>query len=407
MALRSSDHPDSSETSRAEARQRRLPRAQEVRRVGPSGNYWYAAELSKNLKVGAIVEVKFWGQSIALFRGVDGKARAVENRCAHRQLELTRGVVQRNHIVCQYHGWSYDGCGSCVAIDHELGKNRKRLPKISIGAFPVRERYGLLWIFPGDPDLADQVPLPEIPELSAEKPWPVVPIDITIGSHFSMIVENVCDFNHAFLHRRKQPFTQPVLNRHFREDETIHVLYDTSFHNSPLARLFAEKKDLDQIHLWYQYPYQGSDIGGKYLHWLFMLPQDERTTRCFFLFLFGPIHIPGTSLAIPDKVKLPFLRLANRLYIEPLLAEDQWALESEQRGFDQHHDQPFYELNPIVPEFQALTIERYHTYNTHMLARGLARGARAANVSHQGSSVQESSKSSHPGAGGGASSVAD
>jgi len=350
---------------------RRLPRAQEVRRVGPSGNYWYAVELEKELARGEIKEVRFWGESIALYRGEDGEVRAVENRCAHRQLALTKGVVEGEHITCQYHGWAYDGCGRCVSIDHELGKNRKRLPKIQIKGYPIKVRYGLIWIFPGDPDLAETVALPEIPQLNTDSPWPVVPIDVTIGSHFSMIVENVCDFNHAFLHRRKQPFTQPELNKHWRENETIHVLYDTSFHNSPLAKLFAEKRDLDQIHLWYQYPYQGSDIGGKYLHWLFMLPEDERTTRCFFLFLFGPIQVPGTSFNIPNFVKKPFLELANKLYIRPLLAEDQWALEAEQKGFDEHYDNPFYELNPIVPEFQSLTIERFSTYNQHMLTKGL------------------------------------
>lgn len=360
-------HPSSG----PQTEKRRLPRAQEVRRVGPSGDYWYPAHFSAQLQKGEIVEVKFWGDSIAVFRGEDSVVRAVENRCAHRQLALTKGVVQGDMITCQYHGWKYDGCGKCVAIDHELGKNRSQLPKIQIRSYPVKERYGLVWIFPGDPDKAETVALPEIPQLSGEKSWPVVPIEIDIKAHFSMIVENVCDFNHAFLHRRKQPFTQPRLNRHYREGETIHVLYDTSFHQSRISKLLADQSDLDQIHLWYQYPYQGSDIGGKYLHWLFMLPQDERNTRCFFFFLFGPIQIPLTNLNIPDALKGPILKLVNKLYIRPLLGEDQWALEAEQEGFDKHHDNPFYELNPIVPEFQALTIERFTTYEQETLKRSL------------------------------------
>ena len=341
---------------------RRLPRAVEVRKVGPNGNYWYPARLEKNLAKGEIEQVKFWGESIALYRGEDGQVRAVEDRCAHRQLALSKGVVQGANITCQYHGWAYDGCGKCVSIDHELGKKRRRFPNIKIRSYPVKVRYGLIWIFPGEPELADQVPLPEVPQLSGDKPWPVAPIEISVGSHFSMVVENVCDFNHAFLHRRKQPFTQPVLRDYWKEGHSVQVVYDTSFHNSPLARRFADKTQLDEIRLWYQYPYQGSDIGGRYLHWLFMLPEDERTTRCFFLFLFGPIKLPGLGLPMPDIIKKPFLELANTLYIKPLLAEDQWALEAEQKGFDEHQDQPFYEMNPIVPEFQQLTIERFQTY---------------------------------------------
>jgi hypothetical protein len=354
-----------------EGKSKRLPRAVEVRKVGPSGSYWYAVLRESELPRGRIAEVRFWGDSIAVYRGEDDVVRAVENRCAHRQLPLTAGVVQGERIACQYHGWSYDGCGRCVAISHELGKNRTRLPKIKIRHYPVKVRYGLVWLFPGDPEQAEQVPLPEIPQLLGPKPWPVVPIEVTIASHFTMIVENVCDFNHAYLHRHKQPFTQPVLRSYERRGNTIEVLYDTSFHDSPISRLLADQRGLDQIKLWYQYPYQGSDIAGKYLHWLFMLPEDERTTRCFFLFLFGPIRIPGTQLTIPSALKRPILELANLLYIKPLLAEDKLALEQEQVGFDRNQDKPFYELNPIVPEFQAMSIELWQAWREQ--ARGLER----------------------------------
>lgn len=357
---------------------RPLPRAQLVRRVGPSGDYWYAVESDAALRRGQIKEVRFWGESIALYRGDDGVVRAVENRCAHRQLALTSGVVEGPLIACQYHGWRYDGCGRCVNIDHELGKNRKRLPKIRIASYPVKVRYGLIWLFPGDPERAESVPLPDIPQLSGTHPWPVVPIEVTIKAHFSMIVENVCDFNHAYLHRRKQPFTQPVLREYARNGDTVEVVYDTSFTQSKIAKLLAEKKQLDQIKLWYQYPYQGSDIGGKYLHWLFMLPEDERTTRCFFLFLFGPIRVPGTNMYVPDVLKRPVLELANLFYIRPLLGEDKWALEAEQEGFDKHYDNPFYELNPIVPEFQVMTIEKWEEYQKSRDARQLTKKRHAA-----------------------------
>lgn len=374
-------------TETASETSRPLPRAQLVRRVGPSGDYWYAVETDANLKRGQINEVKFWGQSIALYRGYDGVVRAVENRCAHRQLALTEGIVEGPLIACQYHGWKYDGCGRCVTIDHELGKNRKRMPKIQIASYPVKIRYGLIWIFPGDPDKAEQVPLPDITQLSGPEPWPIVPIDVTIGAHFSMIVENVCDFNHAYLHRRKQPFTQPVLREYGRKGDTVEVVYDTSFTQSKIAKLLAEQKQLDQIKLWYQYPYQGSDIAGKYLHWLFMLPEDERTTRCFFLFLFGPIRIPGTRKNIPNTLKRPVLELANFLYIKPLLGEDKWALEAEQKGFDKHYDNPYYELNPMVPEFQTLTIEKWNEYQKTRDARQLRKKRRSS--SQGGASAAE------------------
>jgi 4beta-methylsterol monooxygenase len=354
---------------------RRETRVAEVRRSGASGNYWYAVEFSKKVRPSQVIEVTWWKNSIAVYRDASGTLSALENRCAHRQLPLSCGRVEGSRLVCQYHGWKYEGSGRCVEISHELGKGRERLPKIAVRSYPVKERYGLIWIFPGDPALAESVPLPEIPELSGPDPWPIIPIDVTIGSHFSMIVENVCDFNHAYLHRYKEPFVDPKLVHYGREGDTVSVTYKTSFGKSLIARLASENggKGLDRIELFYQYPYQRSDILGKYLHWLFMLPIDERTTRCFFLFLFGPIEVPFVRWTIPRPLKPLALWLANRLYVEPLLVEDKWALEAEQSGFERHSDRPMIELNPVVIEFQKLTLEKWREFQNGELARSLRR----------------------------------
>lgn len=349
-----------------EATRRRPTRVAEVRRTGPSGNYWYAVELERNLKPAQVREVRFWGESIALYRDEHGQLHALENRCAHRQLALSEGRVQGCRLVCQYHGWKYDGSGRCVEVSHELGP-REMLPKIRLRSYPVKVQYGLIWLFPGDPELAQQVPLPHVPQLCGSNPWPVEPIDVTIDAHFSMIVENVCDFNHAYLHRRKQPFTNPKLRHFAREGDTVRVFYDTSFAHSRIARLSAENqgRNLDSIELWYQYPYQGSNIANKYLHWLFMLPEGPGRTRCFFLFLFGPIELPLLRRPLPEFFKPAVLKLANLLYINPLLGEDKWALEQEQAGFERHPDKPMIELNPIVRSFQDLTREKWLEWQEH------------------------------------------
>ncbi len=354
---------------------RRMTRVAEVRQAGLSGNYWFAVEYSKKVAPGQVIEVIWWKTSIAVFREESGGLGALENRCAHRQLPLSCGRVEGQRLVCQYHGWKYEGSGRCAEISHELGKGREKMPKIAIRSYPIKERYGLIWIFPGDPALAESTPLPEIPELSGADPWPIAPIDVTIGAHFSMIVENVCDFNHAYLHRHKEPFVDPKLTAYGREGDTVSVTYQTKFGNSLIARIAAENggKGLDRIELAYQYPYQRSDILGKYLHWLFMLPIDERTTRCFFIFLFGPIEVPFVRWTIPRSLKPLALHLANKLYVEPLLAEDKTALEAEQTGFERHSDRPMIELNPVVIEFQKMTLEKWREYQNGELARSLRR----------------------------------
>lgn len=365
---------------------------EKVRDIGLNGNYWYAVELSKNLQKGKSLEVIFWKSPIAIFRGEDVKVRALENRCAHRQLRLTSGIVDGDNIICQYHGWTYDECGKCIAIAHEIGSRKKdRLPKIQIKTYPVEEKYGLIWLFPGDPEKASEVPIMEIPQLEGEKPWKYVPIDITINAHYSMILENVCDFNHAFLHRKYRPFTDPHLLGHHRNEDTITIEYETDLSQSQVVKVAGENqgKSFDKMTLWYKYPYQASNIADTYLHWLFMLPIDEKTTRCIFVFLFGSFEIPYIHLKIPRFLHKGLIKLINKFYVVPLLKEDLWALEEEMLGHERHKDQHHYEFNPIVNAFQKLSLEKWHEYLSTEAARKFGKGKKKDETYFPGGGLSE------------------
>src|SRR5579883_420032 len=131
-----------------EARNRR----QKVRAAGMNPDYWYPVEFDDRLKRGQSIGVTFWKRSIVIYRGSDNQLRAIEDRCAHRQLKLSLGSVEGCNLVCPYHGWCYDGDGKVVSIPHELFG--REMPSFKVESFPLQVRYGLIWIFPGDPQLA-------------------------------------------------------------------------------------------------------------------------------------------------------------------------------------------------------------------------------------------------------------
>ena len=85
---------------------------------------------------------------------------ALEDRCAHRQVPLHLGVVSGDELKCHYHGWTYDCSGKCVDVPY-LGK--ERLPN-GVRSYPAREVDGLIFVFPGDPALAESR-LPTQPRL--------------------------------------------------------------------------------------------------------------------------------------------------------------------------------------------------------------------------------------------------
>ncbi len=335
---------------------------QKVRAAGMNPNYWYAVEYDAAVKKGDVQEVMFWKRSVALFRGEDGELRAIENRCAHRQLKLTGGKVDGCNLVCPYHGWAYDGKGRVVEIPHSLFG--RKFPKLGVPSLPVQVRYGLVWIFFGDAELAPTVSLPEFPEIEGPDRWTCVPVDATWKAHHSMILDNVSDFTHAYLHRRFRPFVDAELLSYETVGDTVHLEYDTQVGTGKISGLFVDRKRIDTEHmkLGYQYPYQFSNTDDQIKHWLMVLPIDERTSRAFFLFAFKSLKVPFTSKAIPRSVMGPFMRIANELLVKPLLGEDRAAVEAEQEGYEMHWDSPLAEINPVVKQFQELTIRKWQEY---------------------------------------------
>ena len=225
-------------------------------------------------------------------------------------------------------------------------------------------RYGLIWIFPGDPLLASERRIPDIPELEGPRRWACVPLDFTWRAHHSMIIDNVSDFTHAYLHRKYKPFTDSKLIRCEASEDRVNVAYDTKLGGGRISRRFVNRTQVntDSIDLCYEYPYQWSNTDGKIKHWCFLLPMDERTTRVFFLFYFEALNVPFTRWRIPRSLMTPFLRITNRVLFRPLLEQDRFAVQSEQEAYETHFDSPIGELNPAVVQFQELTIRKWEEH---------------------------------------------
>jgi hypothetical protein len=342
---------------------------EKARTAGLHPDHWYAIEYEANVPAGRVIEVRFWGRSIAVFRGDDGILRALEDRCAHRHVRLSIGQVAGCNLTCAYHGWSYNQQGHLVEIPHELFG--RQFGKVRIGAFAVRARYGLIWLFPGNQAIAEQVPMPEIPELEGRARWACAPIDFTWRAHHSMIVDNVSDFTHAYLHRRYRPFVDAKLIRCDTKGDKVELSYDVLVGDGRFSKLFVDRARVrtDRMDLAFEYPYQWSNTGDRIKHWCFILPIDEHTTRVFFLFYFDALKIPFTSFRIPRALMTTFLQLANWMLINPLLSEDGRAVEAEQKAWETSAGAPFLEFNPAVTMFQRLIARRWEEH--------LASGSRA------------------------------
>jgi phenylpropionate dioxygenase-like ring-hydroxylating dioxygenase large terminal subunit len=242
------------------------------------------------------------------------------------------------------------------------------MPHFKLHEFPVQVKHGLIFIFPGDPSLAASRTVPDIPELQGKDPWGCIPIDVTVAGHHSMVIDNVSDFTHAYLHRRFKPFWDAKMTRLEAKEDVVEVEYDTLVGGGGMAAHFVNRthSKADHIVLGYEYPYQRSNTDGRIKHWCFVLPVNEQTTRVIFLFYFahdlvripglGGIRMPGWLLR---KVVMP---MAKRFHVQPLINEDSWAVAAEQQGYNRHFEAPIAELNPAVQHFQTLTIRKWEEH---------------------------------------------
>ena len=337
-------------------------RRQQARAAGLDPDHWYAVEYDRALKRGAALGIEFWGRGIALFRGEDNTVHAIEDRCAHRQVKLSLGEVHGCELTCPYHGWTYAGDGRLVTIPHELfGRN---VSKVKVASFPVKIRYGLIWVFPGTPALADSTPMPEIPEIEGPAPWASVALDFVWDAHHSMIIENVSDFTHAHLHRKYRPFTGAKLTGYQATDSEVRLSYDVLVGDGRFSKYMVDRKkvNVNSMELCLKYPYQWSDTGGRIKHWCFFLPVNGGKTRAFFIFYFDALCFPLTSIAIPTWLMRPILRISRRVLIGPLLAQDGDMVQEEQRAYEEAPDAPAMELNPVVIEFQKLIVAKWRAH---------------------------------------------
>jgi phenylpropionate dioxygenase-like ring-hydroxylating dioxygenase large terminal subunit len=308
----------------------------DLRRVGSHPDHWYPMAWSHEVKAGKTYAAKFAGEPIVIIRPKDGKpVFALEDRCAHRQVPLSKGVVEGCAVRCGYHGWTYDASGKCVDVPY-LGKDK--LPN-GVRTYPCREHEGLIFVWPGDPKKVTELgPL----GAASDKAFKTRRFGKEVRCHYTFMHENLMDMNHQFLHRKNMGKIAPRYLGRRKGDSWIEV--DYSFARlegkQPLgealilsrrdAKPSNESKDLMTIRT--EYPYQTLRIwtadDEPVMHlWIAYTPLDteQKYNRTFGLLSVRRPKFSGLlDIAWPALV----------WFTDRIFAEDREIVELEQRAHD-------------------------------------------------------------------------
>ena len=133
----------------------------ETKTASPSANFprnaWYAAAWDVEIK-NALFPRTIAGQKVVMYRSAKGQIVALEDACWHRLLPLSYGRIEDDQVVCGYHGLKFDQTGRCTRMPAQEAIS----PSARVRAFPAIEKHRFIWIWPGDPALADPTLIPDL-----------------------------------------------------------------------------------------------------------------------------------------------------------------------------------------------------------------------------------------------------
>ena len=77
--------------------------------------YWHPiAGTSQMMGEDPTMAVRLLGEDLVLYRTPENAFGLIEQRCAHRGVDLLYGIPEKEGIRCCYHGWLYDFNGQCL-----------------------------------------------------------------------------------------------------------------------------------------------------------------------------------------------------------------------------------------------------------------------------------------------------
>ena len=214
--------------------------------------------------------VRICGREVVLFRIADGTPGALEDRCPHRRMRLSKGAVAGDRLVCPYHGWSYERSGAGESPG---------TPKLHACAehYDVEERHGAIWLRAAGSKAA-------FPELRTDGHERICTLENVFAAPLETVLDNFTEVEHT---------------------ATTHLLFGYSSEDMPKVETRVEATD-DAVRVSNKGPQKPIP---RVVEWITGARSgdvftDDWTTR------FSPVHAiydqwwqdPATGAARPDRL---------------------------------------------------------------------------------------------------------
>ena len=154
-------------------------------------NCWYVAGWSSELPADSFLTRTLLETPVVMWRDSNGTPIAFEDRCCHRGAPLSLGRREGDNLRCMYHGLLFNQSGACVEIP-----SQDRIPPSNrINSYPIVEQHKWIWIWMGDPELADPALIPDTHWLT-DPQWRHQEGYTHYDTNYLLIADNLLDLAH-------------------------------------------------------------------------------------------------------------------------------------------------------------------------------------------------------------------
>lgn len=159
-------------------------------------NAWYVGAWGTEVGRQNLLRRTLLNEPVVFYRKEDGTPVALADKCAHRHAPLSSGRLQGDALECPYHGLQYDETGACVRIPGQSTIP----PDCRVRSYPVVERYQWVWIWMGDPALANPDDIEDFHWMD-DPGWRAKGELLHLEASYKLLVENLLDLSHlSFIH---------------------------------------------------------------------------------------------------------------------------------------------------------------------------------------------------------------
>ena len=205
--------------------------------------YWHpvaaAAELTDDKPIHA---VKILGEELVVYRDKKGNFGLVGEHCPHRLASLAYGRVDEAGIRCPYHGWKFDGAGSCLEQPAEPADSTFK-DRIKHIAYPVQYLGGLIYAYLG-PAPAPLLPRWDVLVWEHGRRWIVK--ESIIECNWLQPMENSVDPSHLFWLHGDTAHLAPRVKKYSERHEFIRFEYGIKKRRTTLALATGSKPEVDE-----------------------------------------------------------------------------------------------------------------------------------------------------------------